>query len=396
LSVPDLNTVSESKITLSHKQNALAFEFVALNYIKPEKNRYAYRLLGLEKAWIEANTRRSAAYANLAPGQYSFQVKGSNNDGLWNETPAQVDFTITPPWWRTWPAYLALLMLFGGSLLLVRRYEMGRERQKADLVESELRLLAAESQARALQAEHQRKTQELEEARLLQLSMLPTKLPDIPGWELSVFMSTASEVGGDYYDFHPQCREGLMTAVVGDATGHGLKAGTLVAVIKGLFMAESSDGDFKTFMKRCSTTIKRMHLGNLYMGLILLRLGPGRATLCSAGMPPVIHFEAAKGRSNPIHLKGLPLGAYNSRPVPCQELTMAQGDSLLLLSDGLAEAFNEEGQMFGYQRIQDIFTRAAPQGPEHVISALTQASQEWLQAAPPEDDITLMVLRYLG
>lgn len=394
--VPDLNKTPISAITLSHRQNTLSFEFVALNFIKPAKNRYAYRLLGLEKEWVEANTRRSAAYANLAPGRYSFQVKGSNNDGLWNETPAQLDFIINPPWWRTWPAYLTLLIVLGGSLLLVRRYEMGRERQKADLRESELRLLAAESQARALQAEHQRKTQELEEARLLQLSMLPRRLPDIPGWDLSVFMSTASEVGGDYYDFHPQCRDGLMTAVVGDATGHGLKAGTLVAVIKGLFMAESSDGDFKTFMNRCATTIQRMNLGNLYMGLILLRLGPGRAALCSAGMPPVILFEAAKGKARPIQLKGLPLGASNPRPVACQELTMGPGDTLLLLSDGLAEAFNEQGQMFGYQRIQDIFSRTAPLGPDQVISALTQASQEWLQGSPPEDDITLMALRFLG
>ena len=77
-----------------------------------------------------------------------------------------------------------------------------------------------------------RRAQELEEARHLQLSMLPKKLPNLPHLDIAAYMKTASEVGGDYYDFHLG-EDGTLTIAVGDATGHGLKAGTMVSVVKG-------------------------------------------------------------------------------------------------------------------------------------------------------------------
>ncbi len=91
------------KITLPHEKNILSLEFSALSYIAPQKNQYAYKLDGFDAEWRYTNPdRRLAVYTNLDPGTYMFRVRGSNNDGVWNERGASLTITITPPWWQTW------------------------------------------------------------------------------------------------------------------------------------------------------------------------------------------------------------------------------------------------------------------------------------------------------
>jgi len=89
-------------IQLSYNQNFIAFEFTALDFHAPSKNRYAYKLEGFDQDWIEAGTRRYASYTNLPGGDYVFRVIATNNDGVWNETGAAVPLHIVPPIWETW------------------------------------------------------------------------------------------------------------------------------------------------------------------------------------------------------------------------------------------------------------------------------------------------------
>ncbi|MCA6377873.1 MAG: hypothetical protein IM627_19165, partial [Cytophagales bacterium] len=89
-------------IVLNYDQNFFSFEFSALNFILPEKNQYAYQMVGFDKDWIYSGTRRYASYTNLDPGTYTLRVKGSNNDGVWNEQGISIKVVINPPWWLTW------------------------------------------------------------------------------------------------------------------------------------------------------------------------------------------------------------------------------------------------------------------------------------------------------
>ena len=90
-------------IILSYRQSVFSFEFAALNYRSPKKNRYAYKMENFETDWNHVDyTRRFATYTNLHPGDYVFRVKASNNDGVWNEQGKSIKITITPPWWQTW------------------------------------------------------------------------------------------------------------------------------------------------------------------------------------------------------------------------------------------------------------------------------------------------------
>ncbi len=113
--------VAVREITLTYKDNFFAFEFAALDYTDPARNQYAYQLEGFDRDWIACGSRRYASYTNLPPGKYTFRVKGSNNDGIWNEAGLAVQIIITPPFWATWWFRGLLVAVIGGVLGLTYR-----------------------------------------------------------------------------------------------------------------------------------------------------------------------------------------------------------------------------------------------------------------------------------
>ncbi len=108
-------------IVLTHKQNIFTIEFSAINFVLPEKNKYAYRLAGLENQWNYVNMP-SATYTNLHAGTYTLLAKGSSNDGIWNEVPATLTIRILPPPWKTWWAYTIYLALIAASVYMIIRF----------------------------------------------------------------------------------------------------------------------------------------------------------------------------------------------------------------------------------------------------------------------------------
>lgn len=128
---------STQSITLNHKQSIFSLEFSALSYADPQRNRYRYRLEGLETKWNEtASNRRFVTYTTLAPGDYTFHVQGSNNHGVWNESGTALRITILPPWWNTWSfrLFATALVLFSASFLYHVRVR-GIEKRNRELVE---------------------------------------------------------------------------------------------------------------------------------------------------------------------------------------------------------------------------------------------------------------------
>jgi len=119
--------VTEKKvITLSHDQDSFGFEFASLNYTNSTKNQYEYKLAGYDKEWVNCGTRRYASYTHLDPGAYVFTVRGSNNDGKWNEAGTSVLIVIRPPYWQTWWFRSLLAATFFGVLVLLHNYRVAR------------------------------------------------------------------------------------------------------------------------------------------------------------------------------------------------------------------------------------------------------------------------------
>lgn len=380
------------RIILSYKDNVANFEFAALSYYNNDKNQYSYKLDGYSDNWIRLGTERRATFTNLDGGEYTLRVRASNNDGIWNDDGASLSLTVTPPWWKTKLAYACYAVAFFGLLYGLRRFEINRREQKTRVRESELRAKAVEAEKRALQAENDRQTKELEDARQLQLSMLPRDIPRLPEYDIAVSMKTATEVGGDYYDFTVG-PDGTLNVGFGDATGHGMQAGTIVTLMKGLFLSDAARLDIRSFFQRCSLTMKEIRLGRLFMAFNLVRLKENAVSFSSAGMPPAFLYRRATGELEEIFLKGMPLGAMKNFPYALHEMSMERGDTLLFLTDGLPEQKNASGEMFDYARVQNTFAASIAGTPEEIIAGLVSAGEDWMTGVTQDDDITLLVIR---
>ena len=253
--------------------------------------------------------------------------------------------------------------------------------------EAELRVQHAHEKA-----ENDRRAHELEEARQLQLSMLPRQVPQLPYLEIAAYMKTASEVGGDYYDFHLG-EDGTLTVAVGDATGHGLKAGTMVSSVKSLFMALADHPEITHILHRMSGVLKEMKLRGLFMAMTMIKVKGNQMTVSITGMPPVLVYRAASGDVEEIALKALPLGSLKNYEYKQQELSIATGDVIVLMSDGLPERFNTENEMLDYEATKHALAVSAHRPPQQIIEHFVSVGDEWSNGRPQDDDVTFVVMK---
>ena len=257
--------------------------------------------------------------------------------------------------------------------------------------ELEQKRKAVEEQAELIRAENERKSIELEEARQLQLSMLPKELPDCPTLDIAVYMSTSTEVGGDYYDFNVNSN-GALTAVIGDATGHGMRAGMMVTATKSLFESLAAAMEPASFLRRANRTLKQMHLGTLKMALTMIRIDDRSLSLSSAGMPPLLVYHRASQELEEINCEGMPLGSLDKFPYQSKKLTLFRGDKIILLSDGFPERQNPAGEMLDYPGAYQTIRELANQSPQELVESLVKKGDDWANGRPQDDDVTFVVI----
>ena len=282
--------------------------------------------------------------------------------------------------------------------------ELGRlarafNRMAGDLEENQRLLLAQEGERReqevskrVLEAENDRQSRELEEARRFQLSLLPRTLPKREGLEVAVAMRTATQVGGDYYDFD-LTPDGVLTVAVGDATGHGATAGRMVTVLKSLFTAQGGRLPLNQFLDEAAITVRRMELGRVMMALCLARLKGHALEISSAAMPPLLIYRAATARVEEVLLEGMPLGGLTGLAYPRRTTQLEAGDAVLMMSDGFAELPSEGGELLGYPRAEAAFQQCAHQSARRIIASLLETIKKWNGGAELPDDVTFVVLK---
>ena len=263
--------------------------------------------------------------------------------------------------------------------------------QQQTIVAQERTRKEQEIQQRILALEYERKSVDLEEARRFQLSMLPKSVPAHDRYDVAVFTLTAAEVGGDYYDFHV-ANDGVLSVTIGDATGHGAKAGTMVTVIKALFAGYTPEVMPAQFLRDAAEKVKRMDLGRMAMALLLARFENDRLTVASAGMlPGYVHRQ--DGTIEEVARGATPLGTLGA-DYHDVSIDLAAGDTVLFMTDGFPELQNESGQQLGYAAAIDEFARAANGATaDDVIASLSAAAKRWNGERPPNDDVTFVVVR---
>ncbi|MEY3118466.1 MAG: hypothetical protein RIT30_398, partial [Bacteroidota bacterium] len=361
----------EETIVVDYDENVLSIDFVAFNYKNTLQNKYKYKMEGYDNDWRESGTRHFTTYTNLPPGEYTFKVIASNNDGMWNEKGATVKIKILPAPWVSWWAYTIYFLLAGYLIYLFVQYKQRQQKKKL---------------------EDDRKNSELAEAKALQERLLPKTLPVIKNLDIAGYLRTSTEVGGDYYDFFEQ-PDGSLYAICGDATGHGTPSGMLVSITKAgiIGLPQMSPKDMLHELNR---VVKKVDLGILRMSLNIALVKDNQITLSSAGMPPYFIYRAATNTTEEIQLSGVPLGSFNDVHFDQTSTSFNSGDILVIISDGLPEAPNLAGELFDYQKLQDLITTYGNKTAQEVIDQLMMEADNWLAGNHNPDDITLVVIKH--
>lgn len=244
-----------------------------------------------------------------------------------------------------------------------------------------------------LQADNERKTKELEDARKLQISMLPTGIPGNGHVQISVRIRTASEVGGDYYDFM-ESTNGDLTVVIGDATGHGVKAGIIVAAVKSYFKTFADKLGLIELLRLMSEGLKNMNLRMIYMTITLLRVSDNEIRIVGAGMPPCLYYDCESGQVIEILSKGMPLGSKPDYPYAEIRRNVNRGDMLVMFSDGIIEAFDENRNQLGITALKEVLEKNGTLGADAVLDRMETLVSNWIGTQDLEDDYTLLAMKF--
>ncbi len=316
-----------------------------------------------------------------------------------------LSFGIVGPLFGTYNIFLfgVLIFLLSMSIGLAKEFadnQKNLEKQlsqvkqlSAKTLEQELIAKELETEKKYLQIENKRKSIELSDARNLQLSMLPGDIPNFDNLEIAAYMDTATEVGGDYYDIIPLTNNSLILAL-GDATGHGTKAGLMVAIMKSMFKSLASNYLITDFLSKCNDIIKDMKLGNLFMSFTMLRINGNYIVASSAGMPPTLIFRSSTKKISSLLFKSMPLGAFKNFPYEEKETEVQPGDVIFIFSDGLSELFNKEKEMLGIENIENLLLELASEPTNKIIDGFNKIIGDWSGSKTIEDDITMIVIKF--
>ena len=242
--------------------------------------------------------------------------------------------------------------------------------------------------------ERERVEQDLRVARSIQQASLPKEVPALEGWQIAPFYQPAREVGGDFYDFH-LLSEGRLGVVVGDATGKGVPAALVMSTTCGMLQAVSQTLDSSSpaeVLSRVNETLFARIPPNMFVTCFYAVLDPKSGHLVYANAGHDLPYLWRGSDADELRATGMPLGLMPGMSYEEKEIALDAGEGVFFYSDGLVEAHNPKGEMFGFQRLRAL---VAVLGDESSLGDLlleelySFVGEGWEQ----EDDITLLTLR---
>lgn len=297
--------------------------------------------------------------------------------------------------------WLSSLILIAGWLLLVPFLVFGRWGGGLTLVGVlGISAFAATIQVRgrrrqAVKEQHRRLEKEADEARQMQLSLLPAAPPVSAGVQLAALFEAAHEVSGDFYLF-PSAPPGVLRLVIGDVAGKGVPAALTAALAVGLLRggAEAAAGP-ATLLQAAGQSLRAARRGRTMVAACAVELDAARCLRwCNAGLPPAALRRA--GEVTWLSGGGIPLGSMAQATYQGHETRLLPGDLLLLYTDGLVEATSPLGDLFGRERLAAALGRAPVGCSAAAVLACVQAEvARFIGASEPYDDITAVALRVM-
>jgi serine phosphatase RsbU (regulator of sigma subunit)/CHASE1-domain containing sensor protein/anti-sigma regulatory factor (Ser/Thr protein kinase) len=279
---------------------------------------------------------------------------------------------------------LMSLLIFGITLLVVR------SRTRAEHYSKDLEVANEELESFYYSVE-----QELGTARSIQHALLPKDLPKLEGWKIAYHYQPAREVGGDFYDFL-RLEDGRIGLVIGDVSGKGIAAALVMANTQSVLRAVARRGSIAPgrVLAEANEVLYAYIPSGTFVTCFYGVLDPESGRLVYANAGHDVPYLQRDGDAQELMARGMPLGLMPGMPYEEKEAVLAAGDDLLLYSDGLVEAHDPEGGMFGFPRLRKlIVAQSAGSGEELVDFLLAELTRFTGEDSEQEDDITLVTLQ---
>jgi sigma-B regulation protein RsbU (phosphoserine phosphatase) len=245
--------------------------------------------------------------------------------------------------------------------------------------------------------EKERMEEELNIAKDLQVSMLPTTAPEIQGLEISAYSISAREVGGDFYDFIDMGADEV-GLVVGDVTGKSVSGALVMSASRTLFRVLSEEKmTVADIMMRANRRTKKDIKSGMFVALLYAVLNSKDRTLslCSAGQTQPLYLSSKTGTASLVQTEGdtFPLGILEDAEYQETRLQLSPGDKVIFYTDGIVEAMNEQGEMFGFDRLQEVVQSSHSMPAESLLKAILDEVKQFAGSTAQHDDLTAIVVR---
>jgi hypothetical protein len=244
--------------------------------------------------------------------------------------------------------------------------------------------------------ERERVKAEIDAANRIQAALLPAHNPQLDGASVASHYRAATEIGGDYFDFLQQ-PNGEIGIAFGDVSGHGLTSGIVMAMAKAALLVQVDvDASPRTVMNVLNEIVIKTAPRRILMTFFFGLLDPTshRLRFSSAGHLDPYVFRARQKRLEALSSWGFPLGVRRREPFREHVVDFAAGDRLILYSDGLIEAIDDDGEPFGFDRFERVLLDAGHLSAEDIKKTLLGSIRKFTRNRPPEDDQTLVVVSF--
>jgi serine phosphatase RsbU (regulator of sigma subunit) len=245
----------------------------------------------------------------------------------------------------------------------------------------------------------QRIVEELSVARKIQLSLLPNKLPDVPGWDFAAFYRPARQIGGDFYDFFDlPGKSSEWGIIIADVADKGVASALYMALSRTVIRTTALTGRSPaSSLMRASDLIQKDSRSDLFLSAVYAKLDTdtGRLIFSNAGHNPALLRRTDDGSFEELTTHGIILGAFEGIELEDQRIDMRPGDLLVLYTDGVTEAINPNEQEFGVPRLRDVLSALADASAQEILAGVVDAVDAFASDAPPFDDLTLVIVKRL-
>ena len=241
--------------------------------------------------------------------------------------------------------------------------------------------------------------EELAVARRIQLTLLPSAPPKIPGWRLAASYHAARQVGGDFYDFLDHgLSERRLGLVIADVTGKGVPAALMMAYSRAVLRAESMAGRAPIdVLANTNRLIRQDGQSRLFLSAFCaeIELDSGRLTYSNAGHDPPLWIDAGGTETRELEAPGAILGAFHDTGLESRSVVLRAGDTLVLYTDGVTEARSHQREFFGEERLKAVTAAAVAVGggAQSVLESVTTAVDAFTAGAEQADDLTIVVVQ---